>query len=251
MKPRSMTIARILIIFCATGAMLTLVAWGQQQIPGKTPQQTLNDTTKKKNKQKQVRDLDEAIDELDHINLDEHMEKAMKEVNEAMKQIDGAKLQLEIDKAMKEVDFEKIKKEIEESMAKVDWDKMKLELDKAKQIDFTQIEKEMAKAREEIKNIQPQIERELKEAQKEIEKAKIELKEYKTFIDGLEKDGLINKKENYTIQHKNGKLLINDKEASPKVYEKYRNFLEKHPDININKDADDFDIDLDDNHSTT
>ena len=32
----------------------------------------------------------------------------------------------------------------------------------------------------------------------------------------LHNDGLIDKKEGYSIQHKDGKLIINDKEALPK-----------------------------------
>ena len=38
--------------------------------------------------------------------------------------------------------------------------------------------------------------------------------------------------------------MINDKVVSPKTYEKYRQFLEKHPTINIRKDEDDFNIHL-------
>ena len=86
----------------------------------------------------------------------------------------------------------------------------------------------LAEAREEMKKIGPEIEKELKKAKLEIEKAKTELKEYKSFVDGLEKDGLINKKESYSIKYKNGKLTINDKEASDKTHEKYRDFLDKH-----------------------
>lgn len=291
MKPRSISPVRMLLVFLVSGMLLTLVSWGQQQIPSKAPKQNIEDTTKKKKKNVEARDLDQAIEELDRIDLDEHLEKAMKEVNEAVKQLDAAKVKMEIDKAMKEVDFEKLgkementkvdwdkmkvemeksmkevdfeklSKEIETSMAKVDWDKMKSELDKSmkavdfeklskemeklKQSDFSELEREMNSAKDELKKIQPTLEKELKEAQKEIEKAKVEMKEYKTFIDGLEKDGLIKKNENYTLEHKNGKLLINGKEAPAKVYQKYSSFLKKHPSINIRKDADDFSIDHD------
>jgi hypothetical protein len=71
------------------------------------------------------------------------------------------------------------------------------------------------------------------------------MKEYKAFVDGLANDGLINKKESYSIKHKDGKLIINDKEADAKTYDKYRSFLEKHKKFNIEKDIDDFDIDMD------
>ena len=78
-----------------------------------------------------------------------------------------------------------------------------------------------------------------------LEKAKVEMKEYKSFVDGLANDGLINKKEGYSIKHKDGKLTINDKEANAKTYNKYRSFLERHKKFNIEKDLDDFELDTD------
>ena len=71
------------------------------------------------------------------------------------------------------------------------------------------------------------------------------MKEYKEFVDGLEKDGLINKKEEYTIKHDNGELLINGKKASDATYKKYKSFLEKRKKFTIEKSADDFNIDID------
>jgi len=61
----------------------------------------------------------------------------------------------------------------------------------------------------------------------------------------LEEDGLINKKEEYTIKHRNGELIINGKVQPETVYNKYRNFLEKHKTLTIEKSDDDFNIDVD------
>jgi hypothetical protein len=61
----------------------------------------------------------------------------------------------------------------------------------------------------------------------------------------LDNDGLINKKEGYTLKHKDGDLFINGKKASEQTYSKYRNFLENHKKFNIEKSDDDFDIDMD------
>jgi len=98
----------------------------------------------------------------------------------------------------------------------------------------------------ELKNIGPEIEKSLKDAKVEIEKAKVELKEYKGFVDGLEKDGLISKKDGYKVKHKDGELFINGKKQSSDVYNKYRSFLEKHKSFNIDDEAgDDFNIDID------
>ena len=104
---------------------------------------------------------------------------------------------------------------------------------------------DLKKMTEELKNIKPNIEKELADARVEIEKAKTEIKEYKTFVDGLDKAGLIDKKGTYTLQHKNGELLINGKKASDQVVQQYRSFLDKHPKFKIEKTADDFDMDLD------
>ena len=64
-------------------------------------------------------------------------------------------------------------------------------------------------------------------------------------MDGLEKDGLINKKDGYTIKHKNGELIINGKVQPEGVYNKYRGFLEKHKTLTIEKSDNDFNIDFD------
>ncbi len=74
--------------------------------------------------------------------------------------------------------------------------------------------------------------------------AKTELKEYKTFENGLQNDGLINKKEAYTIEHKDGQLIINGKIQPESVYNKYRTFLEKHKKFKLEKDENDFDLDV-------
>ena len=85
----------------------------------------------------------------------------------------------------------------------------------------------------------------MEKAKVEIEKAKADMKEYKEFVDGLQSDGLINKKEGYTIKHKDGELIVNGKKVSNEVYSKYRRFLEKHKTFTIEKNDDDFNIDMD------
>jgi copper chaperone CopZ len=146
---------------------------------------------------------------------------------------------------MKELQQElaKIKPEIEKEMAKV-----KFELENIK----PEIEKEMAKVKLEMEKLKPELEKEmanvkveLEKAKVDIEKAKAEVKEFKSFVDRLDKDGLINKNETYSIKHKDGELIINGKKVSGQVYSKYRDFLQKHKKFAIEKSADDFDIDMD------
>lgn len=261
MKPGSIKTLRLLVAFAAIGVAVTLVSWDRKQQTDEFFQkQSIHDTIPQK-RDKKIRDLDEAIAELDNIDIKVHIEEAMKQVEQAMKQLDAKKMQLEIeksmkevdmakikaevDKAMKEVDFAKIEREVKESMAKIDWDKMKAQLDEVKNIDLSKMNVELEKANEEMKKIGPQLEKELQKAKVEIEKAKVEMKEYKSFVDGLNNDGLINKKDGYSIKHKDGKLIINDKEASAETYKKYRSFLDKHKKFNIEKDNDDFNINMD------
>jgi len=232
---------------------------------------TVNDTVPKKDKK--IRDLDDVIDELNAAEFKLDMEKIQQQIKESMKQFDAQKIQLDFEKAMRDVDFQKIQKEIEQSMSKIDfekiqkemaqamkefdgaklqkelqesmqkieWDKMKNEFDKIKDIDMKKFQLDMEKAKLELDNLGPQLEK----AKESIEKAKEEMKEYKGFVDGLEKDGLINKKDEYTIKHKDGELFINGKKASDATYNKYRSFLHKHKTFKIEKSDDDFNIDID------
>lgn len=219
------------------------------------------------NREKKIRDLDDVLREMDDVQFKLNkelkldlekmqielelslkqidLEKMKREIELSFSKIDMDKMKAEIEKSLKEVDFDKIKKEIDASMASIDWDKMKMELDRAKDIDFSMVEKEMKKVQEEMKKIGPEIELSLQKAKVEIEKAKVELKEYNKFVDQLEKDGLLKRADGYTLKHKDGEFFINGKKQSQEVYNKYRSFLDKHKSFNITKGDDDFDIDLD------
>ncbi len=232
--------------------IFSVTAWNQS-----APSQPTQKDTIPKTREKKIRDLDEALLELDKAKLelsktdwekiDREIKESLKDINadkikaavkKAMKEIDFDKIKVDIEKAMKEVDAAKIKMEIDASLSKVDMEKIKLELEKVKEIDFSKMEAE-------LKKIKPELEKSLAEAKQSIEKAKAELKEYKTFVDGLAKDGLINKTEPYKIEHKDGVLKINGKTQPAEVYNKYRTFLEKHKNFSLKKDADDFNLDVD------
>ncbi len=280
MKPTTLTTGRMLLALFVLGVSLALVSWDFKQSPGRY-RQLVNDTVPKPktDREKKIRDLDDVLDELNNVDIKVNMEKVQKEIAEAMKQIDGDKLRMEIDKAMKEVDMEKIRKEIdasiakidaekireeiakamkevdvvkiqkevEESIAKIDWKKIKDEMEKVKEINMDKLQDEMKEVQKQMEKIGPQIRKEMEKAKAQIEKAKEEMNEYKEFIDDLDKDGLINKKEGYTIKNNNGELIINGKTVSNEVNTKYRSFLKKHKKFKIEKNKDDFNIDTDDN----
>jgi hypothetical protein len=186
---------------------------------------------------------------MDSEKMKEQMEKLMKEIDlekmhtdvqKALKDVDMEKMKIELDRAMKsmkEVDMAKIKAEIDASMAKVDWNKIKVEMDKLKEINFEKIESD-------LKKIKPDVENSIRDAHESIEKAKKELTEYKGFIDQLDKDGLINKKQSYTISYQKGELTINGKKQSGDAVKKY-DFLKDRKDFTIKKDEDNFNINND------
>ena len=122
-------------------------------------------------------------------------------------------------------------------MAQIDMEKINAEIAEFKKTELPKIEVE-------LKNLKPQIEAELKKAKTEVEKAKKEMQDYKAFEDGLANDGLINKKEGYTIEHKDGKLIINGKTQPQAVYNKYRSFLDNHKKFKLEKNENDFDLNL-------
>lgn len=193
--------------------------------------------------EKQISEATQNI-RLNEQEIKAQVEKAMEQVNAAkiqanvqmaLKEADAAKLKADADKAIKDVDFEKMKAEIETSLAKIDWDKINKDLERVKKTDFSKMEADLQK-------MKPEIEKSMKEAHENIERAKQELKTYKTLIDGLDKDGLINKKEDYTIEYKTGVLTINGNMQPAEVVNKYSDLLKGHKDFTIKKDAHDFNI---------
>ena len=263
MKLKPATTGSIVLTLAAMLFTFILLSWNFKQSPHRYYQdKPVNDTIpKEKGKEKKIHDLDDVMDQLDKAELKLNMEKVQKEIEDAMKNIDQAKIKMEIDKAMREVDMEKVKKEIDKAMkevdmekikaqvddavAKVDWDKIKAELDDVKKINTEKLQEQMKEVEKQMEKIKPQIEEEMKKAKGQIEKAKAEMQEYKDFLNGLEKDGLINQKEDYKIEHRNKELIINGKKASQEIYDKYKSFLEKHKNFTIKKNDDDFDINTD------
>lgn len=265
MKPTTLSPGKFGLIILVLGLSIGLISWDYQQKTGNTPQSS-TDTIPKKTKEKKVKDLDEALAELERADFQVDMEKMQADIARAMKEIDGEKIKLDIEKAMKDVDFAKIEAEVKASLAKVDWENvkkeiasamkevdlakiehevqaslarvdwenMKKELEKVKEIDMKKLGEELKKLSAEMNELGPKLEVEMKKAKLELEKAKAELKEYKEFVDGLDNDGLISKKEGYSLEHKDGTLLINGKKAGEGVYNKYKSFLDKHPKFKLN-----------------
>lgn len=218
-------------------------------------------------KQKKVRDLDEALAEIDRSeielqqalkeidyekmnadirdamkNVEVDMAKAKEEVAKAMKEVDMQKISLEVQKAMKEIDWEQIKKDVDSSLAKIDTEKMKAEMEKAKvemekvrTIDFKRMQEDLAK-------IEPEVKKAMAEAKVEIEKARKEITGYKNLVAALEKDGLLKKGESYKIEYKSGELRVNGKTLSADATRRYSEYLSNKKDFTLKKDDDGLNI---------
>lgn len=187
------------------------------------------------------------------------MEKISREVQESLKKIDFDKIQREVNESLKNaythVDAEKIKKELEQARLEVekelknkDWQK---ELEAIKKLDTEELRKQMDKAREEMEKLKEELKMEkldLKEKMEgawgEIEKAKEEFKGYQEMIYSMEKEGLLNTKGDYTINYKEGDLLINGKKQPQQVVDKYKKYFKKN-NVTIRKEDGDMDIDFD------
>jgi DNA repair exonuclease SbcCD ATPase subunit len=189
--------------------------------------------------------LNDAMNQIDSKKMQDQIQKAMKDVDfEKMKtelqgnldKMDMKELKDEIEKAVKEIDLQKIQTDINTSISKIDMDKIKVELDKVKEIDFKGIE-------DNLKKMEPEIKKSMQDAKGSIDKAKKEMMGYKSLIDGLDKDGLIDKNKNYTIEYKIGALSINGKKQSADVVKKYNSFLNGHKNFTIKKNEDNFNID--------
>lgn len=194
------------------------------------------DTTSPKILEKGMKDIDAAIDELNKGigTLNEEIDKTdwshvQTELNESIKKLDADKIKKEVDKALKDIDVDKLKASVNQAVASIDWEKIKANIAEVKDIQIPKLEAQ-------LNEVKPQIEKSMREARKGIEKAKAEMKAYKGFIEDLDKDGLIDKNNNYTIEIKKDRFLINGKTQPDTVYNKYRHFLESHKNVTIKKD---------------
>ncbi|MGZ5255629.1 MAG: hypothetical protein ACXWCT_14555, partial [Flavitalea sp.] len=82
----------------------------------------------------------------------------------------------------------------------------------------------MEKAKQEMKENKFDMENEIKNAKVEIENARKDLLGYQEMVYAMEEDGLLSTKQDYTIEHRNGEIIINGKplnEASANKYKKY------------------------------
>ncbi len=218
-------------------------------------------------------DCDGSMKMKDFDKLQSELDKTLLQVTDQMKNIDFAKIQKEVENSLKGLDMDKIMRDVERSLKSIDLDKIladvtsslkdiswedkngdmekalneaKKEIEKAKleikDIDQEDIKKELDKAKLEIEKSKLEfnkidMDKIMAEAKAGIDKAKEELRLMKEMFTEMEKDGLINSKEGFTVEYKGKDLYIDGKKQSEKLSDKYRKYFKKdHFKIKIDKE---------------
>jgi len=203
--------------------------------------------------------VQDALKNIDFTKIEKDIENAMKSIDmeKIMKDIDMEKIMKDVNNSIKSVDLDKILGDVKSSMKEIDWDKHSAEINDAlkeargelekakieiKDIDMKEISKEIEKAKLEIEKSKAEIKKidmnkVMEEAKKGIAEGKEELKQIKTMFNEMEKDGLINTKEGFSIEYKGEDLYINGKKQPENVADKYRKYTkEKNFKITIDKE---------------
>ena len=170
--------------------------------------------------------LDKNMDTLDvqmknlNINIDQQIAASLSKINvdeiakqteASLKQIDWNAMQQNVNNSLQQaqhqiaqIDFKKMQNQIEAMQQKLQSDDFKSQFNSEKL--HKQIDDAMSKAKEGI------------------EKAKQKMQALKDFTNALETDGLINKKNGYSVEWQNGDLYINDKKQPKNISDKYRKY---------------------------
>lgn len=149
--------------------------------------------------------------------------------------------------ALDNIDFAKINAQTKEALDKIDWPQLKITIDNSireaqkqvKAIDWDKIRTEIKDATDKINSeefkkqfdgakLQQTINDAMEKATEGLEAAKTELKAWNDFVNGLEKDGLIDKKKGYKIEwNDDGELYINGTKQSKEISDKYHQYYKK------------------------
>jgi hypothetical protein len=209
----------------------------------------LQDTIPDKNSEAEngmtMKDYDQLMLKMDKgiINMQEEIsklnfDKMHKDIIASLDKVNFDKIQINIDKAMKDVDFAKIEKGVKTALREVDWDKINMDVKQSLQeakkeiekVNMQEVKKEMEAVKLELNKSRAEIEKIdfddiMKNANKEIIKARDELKLQKTMFDEMEKEGLINQKDGFTIEFKDKELFINGKKQSQATRDRYQKYI--------------------------
>jgi hypothetical protein len=199
------------------------------------------------------RSLQQAMEEVKKIDFT----KMQKDMEASLKSVDMEKIMKDVELSLKNIDIDKIVADVKSSLNDIDWADKNGEIEKAlkeatkeiekakleiKDIDQEAIKKELDKAKEEVEKSKVEMDKIdmnkiMDEAKVSIDKAKEELRATKEMFNEMERDGLIDPKQGFTIEYRNKDLYIDGKKQSEQTTDKYRKYFKKdHYKIKIEKE---------------
>lgn len=207
---------------------------------------TIPENNKKEEQKMNIKDFDQLLMHLDNESLSMQkdisgmdLEKIQNEITASLDKVDFDKIKKDIDKAMKAIDFKKMEQDVQSALTTIDWNKMnhdaKTSLENVKKqiekINMAEVKMQMEKAKIEIERSQREITKLnmaeiMKYAHEGIAASKASLRSKKEMFNEMEKNGLINQKEGFTIEFKDKTLIVNGKKQNDSIYQQYRPYIQ-------------------------
>jgi DNA repair exonuclease SbcCD ATPase subunit len=194
-------------------------------------QKELNESLSKINLDKMQSDLRNSVKELDKLDVD----KMQKDLKESLSNLDNEKMKADIQLSLKQLDkldLDKMKDDIKAAIENIKVnvnaeDLRKDVLESLDKIDMDKVKKEMKNAQEEMQKHKGDMKLDMDKMRKDLDKAKSELKGYQEMVYDMEKDGLLKTSSDYTIEFKNGDLIVNGSKLSSQQVSKYKKYFSK------------------------
>ncbi|MES2892840.1 MAG: hypothetical protein V4725_12525 [Bacteroidota bacterium] len=208
-------------------------------------QDTVPEVKKHNEDRMSMKEYDELISKMDQeiLKIQQQfgkmdLSKMHQDLATSLDKVDFDKIKRDIDKSMKDVDFDKIEKGVKSALSQIEWSNINAEVKRSLQdarkeidkVDMQELKKELDRAKREIEKSKKEIQKinfdqVLKEANEGILKAKEELKSTRVMFTEMEKEGLISRKDGFSIEFKNKALIINGKKQPDATFEKYKKYV--------------------------
>ena len=219
--PRNLILAALLLSACGAGAQ-------QPPVPAK-PEAPAPPATGRK-----IRNFDDVQAELDRVQkqLDELQQRGLPAPPPPPK-VDFAESERALARAERDL-------RAQEGIRRSEMQRAREEMTRARR-DLARMQADLPRIQEESRRSGETARRSVAEAGRSVARAREEMKEHQSFEEDLANAGLIDKNE-YSIEHRDGKLYLDGKEQPASVYEKYSSFLDKHKKFRWTKSKNEFNI---------
>ncbi|MCU0333669.1 MAG: hypothetical protein MUF62_01315 [Chitinophagaceae bacterium] len=175
--------------------------------------------------------LKEVERELQRLNKEE-WPKVEEELARARAEMEKLNVEETVQKALREVDMKKVQAEVEAAMktvrAELESESFRKAMAEASKIDAEQMRRHIAAAQAQLKNAQADVKQGLEQAKQGLEQARQQLQRVKAGIDELRKDGLLKPgTDQLKIEWDGDIMLLNGQRLSAAQSKKYQPFFEK------------------------